>query len=62
MIEFQSNDTTDSKQEVFISGYCCKARWILSARSKEGLFIEILKKENFETIYYLGEREGFKLP
>ena len=35
---------------------------LVERTSKEGLFIEILKKENFETNYYLGDRNGFQLP
>ena len=34
---------------------------LIERTSKEGLFIEILKKENFETNYYLGERNASKL-
>jgi ubiquinone/menaquinone biosynthesis C-methylase UbiE len=35
---------------------------LIERTSKEGLFIDILKKENFETNYYLGEINGFQLP
>jgi methionine biosynthesis protein MetW len=31
---------------------------LIERTSKEGLFIEILKKENFETNYYLGEKNA----
>ena len=31
---------------------------LVERTSKEGLFIEILKKENFETNYYSGEKKG----
>lgn len=34
---------------------------LIERTSKKGLFIEILKKENFETNYYLGERNTSKL-
>ena len=34
---------------------------LIERSSKERLFLEILKKENFETNYYLGERNASKL-